>query len=190
MPLGKFGQQRQPLGQRGGDLTWPQPGGQGPDRLDRRDTVRLVDRHQMLGMGDGQPAVEDVQLAGDQQFRAGRRLRFPGEPEKHQFRGAGFVLDDNAPGLAGVRGALMAYDLHGERGDDAGLGGADRRPGAAVEVRLGHVKQQIDDPIAAGGSRDQRRDGGPYAAQTCQGREKRGKRLGVHGLTVLRGTAI
>ncbi len=28
VPLGKFGQQRQPLGQRGGDLTWPEPGGQ------------------------------------------------------------------------------------------------------------------------------------------------------------------
>ena len=190
MPFGKFRQQRQPLGQRGGDLPWPQPGGQRPDRLDRRDPVRLVERHQMFGMGDRQPAVEDVQLAGDQQFRAGRRLRFPGEPEKNQFRDAGFVLDDNAPGLAGVRRALVAHDLHRERGDDAGLGGADRRPGAAVEVGLGHVKQQVDHPIAAGGARDQRRDGGPYAAQTGQGREKRGKRLGVHGLTVLRGTAI
>ena len=137
-------------------------------------------------MRNGQPAVEDVQLAGDQQFRAGRRLRFPGEPEKNQFRDAGFVLDDNAPGLAGVRGTLVAHHFHGERGDDAGFGGADRRPGAAVEVEFRHVKQQVDNPIAAGGFRDQRRDGGPYAAQTGQGREKEGQAFGVHGLTVLR----
>jgi hypothetical protein len=75
----------------------------------------------------------------------------------------------------------MAHNLHDECGDEARFGVANRRPGAAVKVRLGHVEQQVDDPVAARGARNQGRDGGPYAAQTCQGREKSGKRIGVHG---------
>jgi hypothetical protein len=37
------------------------------------------------------------------------------------------------------------------------------------------MEQQIDHPVTAGGPRDQARHGGSYAAQTGQGREKRGK---------------
>ncbi len=48
------------------------------------------------------------------------------------------------------------------------------------------MKQQIDQPVAAGGTVNQAYNGRSYAAQTGQGREKRG----VHGLTVLKGTVI
>ncbi len=75
---GRSRQQVQRLGQAGGDLARPQPGGQRPDRLDDRDPVRLVDRHQMVGMGDRQPAVEDVQLAGHQQPARRAASAFPG----------------------------------------------------------------------------------------------------------------
>ena len=71
-----------------------------------------------------------------------------------------------------------------------GLAAADGRAGAAVEVGFRHVEQQVDDPVAAGRLGDQGGDGGSYAAQTGQGREKWGKCLGVHGLTVIQGTAI
>ena len=63
-------------------------------------------------------------------------------------------------------------------------------PGAAVQVGFGHVEQQVDHPLAAGGARDQRRHGGSYAAQTGQGREKWGKRIGVHRLTAIKDTTI
>jgi hypothetical protein len=52
------------------------------------------------------------------------------------------------------------------------------------------VKQQFDHSVAARGARNQGRDGGSYASQTGQGRKKRGKRIGVHGLTVIKGPVI
>ena len=52
------------------------------------------------------------------------------------------------------------------------------------------MEQQVDHPVPARRARDQGRDGGSYAGQTGQGREKWGKQFGVHGLTVIWGTAI
>jgi hypothetical protein len=52
------------------------------------------------------------------------------------------------------------------------------------------MKQQVDNAVAAGGTRDQSRHGGAYAAETGQGRKKGGKKIGVHVLTALDGTVI
>ena len=80
-------------------------------------------------------------------------------------------------------GPFMADHLDGQGRDGAGAGVADRWVSGPIEVRLGQVKQQIDHPIAARGARDQLRHRGTYASQRCQGREKRAKRVRVHGLT-------
>jgi hypothetical protein len=144
----------------------------------------------MVGMRDREPVVEHVQLAGDQQLRSGGCLGFAGEAKEHQFGHAGLVSDDDPPGLAGCRRPFVPHHLDGKRRHGARLRGADRRPGATVQVSLGHMKQQVDGPIAACCTRDQLRDGWSYAAQTGQGSEKWSKRIGVHRLTATTGVLI
>ena len=137
----------------------------------------------MLGMRDRYPAVEHLDLAGDQQLRARRHLRLTGETKKHQFGGAGRVAHDDPPGLAGMRRPLVPHHLDRQRRHRARARGADRRARAAIQVRLGHVEQQIDDPLPARRAGDQLRHRRTYAAQRCQRREKRAERVRVHGLT-------
>ena len=166
-----------------GDLARPQTGGQRPDRLDRRNPPRLGGRHDVIGMRDRHPAVENFHLAGDQQLRARRHLRFTREPKKHQFGGARRIADHDPPGLAGMLGPLVPDHLDRQCRHRAGAGGADRWASATIQIRLRHVEQQIDHPIAARGAGDQLRHRRTYASQRCQRCEKRAERVRVHGLT-------
>ena len=183
MPLGQRRQPAQRLCHGVRHLAWPQTAGQRPYRLDRRQQVRPVGGHHMFGMRDGAPAAKRLDLAGDQQLRPDRHLPLAVEPEEHQVRRAGAVLDHHAPGLALVGGRLDALHLDGQRGDLAEPRLGDSRALAAVHVGFRQVEQQVDHPLAARRLGDQRADRRADALQRGQRREQRGERIVVHGLT-------
>ena len=181
VPFGEIRQQGQCAAHRHGDLARPEPGGERPDRFDVRQPVRSVGGHHVLGVRNGQPVAVFLDLAGDEQLGAGRRLRLAGELEEHQLGERGAVRDDHLPGLAAVGRRLVADHLHGQRRDLAGLSLGDRRAGAAVEIGFRQVEQQVDHPVSADGARQQRRQGRSYAGEPGQGREKRLQRIILHG---------
>ena len=142
----------------------------------------------MVGMGDGDAAVERIDLARDEDPGAGRCLGFAVEFEEDQFGRAGFVLHHDPPGLAGVGGSFVADDFDRQGRDGAGAGGGDFRAVTAIQVGFWHVKQEIDHPIPAHGARDRRRQRGADAAEGRDGGEERGERGGrFHGVLGLVG---
>ena len=186
MPFGEVGQAQQSVAHGVAHLARPQAGGQAPDRLDRRQPVGLRERQDVVRMRHGEPAVEFLQLAGDQQLRAGRHALgavfggFRVGGEEHQFGEGGVVLHHDAPGLARRRGGFVPHHLDFQGRDGAGLGLRDGRAGAAIHVGFGKVEQQVDHPLAAGRLGDQRRHRRDGALQCGQRREQRGEGVGLH----------
>ena len=144
----------------------------------------------MLGVRDRDAALEQIDLAGHDQVRAGGHLRLSREAEEDEVGGAGVVPHDDPPGLAGIGRAFMTHNLHRQGRDGPGPCVPDGRAGGAVEIGVGQMKQQIDDPIPAHGARHQLRHRGADAAQCRQRGEKRGKLVLIQGLTSGYGAAI
>ena len=136
----------------------------------------LVGRHDMIGMRHRQPVAEPLQLAGDQQLRARPASAFRGRSLKNTSSAKPVPSNTTTrQGWRWLAGGSWRITSTARVAIVAGLGGGDRRAGAAVQVGVRQMEQQVEHTFAADGARDQRRKRRADAAQAWSGARTAGR---------------
>ena len=124
------------------------PRGEAIERLHPKDGLALVERHHMVGMGDLDLGLVDVDLAADDADFAHRQQLLEivlATVEVGQAKPAGLVAAPHPIGLAWIAGHQVLFDGDGERGDLAGARSGHFGSVAAIDEAGRQVPEQIDD---------------------------------------------